>query len=357
MNRTIDLFSGAGGLSLGLKQAGWDVRIAVEYDATAIETHRKNMPDVRHVCDDVRDIDFSDYRGEIDFVTGGPPCQPFSVSGKQMGHLDIRDMVPEFVRAVRDIQPRAFLMENVNGLTTSRFKPYLDQKLADLRDLGYDVHWKVLNAAEYGVPQKRLRLFIVGLPAGTPFQFPAPTHGPHTKQRYRTVRDALKDVPEDEANRAKVVFAKNPILRKSPYAGMLFNGKGRPLNLDAPALTIPATAGGNRTHIIDPHGNIEHYHAHLQAGGMPLKGEAAGCRRLTVRESARLQTFPDWFEFVGRRNQHYMQIGNAVPPELARAVGAAVLAALRSQQGTQEEVKKMRKIKETALAPANAGDV
>ena len=103
MNKAIDLFSGAGGLSLGMKMAGWDVRLAVEYDATAIETHRKNMPDVVHMCDDIRDIDFSEYKGRIDLVAGGPPCQPFSVSGKQLGMLDIRDMVPEFVRVVREL--------------------------------------------------------------------------------------------------------------------------------------------------------------------------------------------------------------------------------------------------------------
>lgn len=353
MNRTIDLFSGAGGLSLGLMQAGWDVRIAVEYEATAVETHKKNMPDVLHVCDDVREVDFASYRGEIDLVAGGPPCQPFSVSGKQMGHLDVRDMVPEFIRAVREIKPRAFLMENVNGLTTSRFMPYLEKKLDELRDLEYDVHWRVLNAADYGVPQKRLRLFVVGLPVGTPFSFPNPTHGPRGKQQYQTVRDALDGAPEDIPNKAKVVFAKNPILRRSPYAGMLFNGKGRPLNLDAPALTIPATAGGNRTHIIDPHGNILHYHAHLQAGGAPLQGEAVGCRRLTVRESARLQTFPDWFEFCGRRNQHYMQIGNAVPPQLAKCVGEAVLTALAKTDKSDSKGTCAQEAKASASTPAN----
>ncbi|MCA8199189.1 DNA cytosine methyltransferase [Burkholderia vietnamiensis] len=332
MNRAIDLFAGAGGLSLGLKQAGWDVRVAVEYDATAVETHRKNMPEVVHVCDDVRDIDFGAYEGTIDLVAGGPPCQPFSVSGKQMGHLDVRDMVPEFIRAVREIRPKAFLLENVNGLTMARFRPYLDARLSELEALGYEVHWQVLNAADYGVPQKRLRLFVVGVPAGTHFNFPAPTHGPKGTNKYRTVRDALADAPADEPNRAKVVFAKNPILRKSPYAGMLLNGKGRPLNMDAPSLTIPASAGGNRTHILDPQGIIRRYHSHLMEGGAPKAGEIAGCSRLTVRQSARLQTFPDWFEFVGRKNQHYAQIGNAVPPDLAAVVARALREALDARR-------------------------
>lgn len=329
-NRSIDLFAGAGGLSVGLKMAGWDVRIAVEYDATAIETHRKNMPEVLHLCEDIRDIDFREYAGTIDLVAGGPPCQPFSVSGKQLGKLDTRDMVPEFVRVVREARPRAFMMENVHGLTTARFLPYLEERIEELRKLGYEVSWRVLNAADYGVPQNRRRLFVIGVPKGVKFSFPEPTHGPKGPNNYRTVSEALAGCPVDEANRAKVVFAKNPILRRSPYAGMLLNGKGRPLNMNGPSHTIPATAGGNRTHILDPKGVLLAYHEHLQNGGKSRTGEVEGCTRLTVRQSARLQTFPDWFEFVGRRNQQYAQIGNAVPPAFAAVVAKALREAMES---------------------------
>ncbi|GAB2895591.1 DNA cytosine methyltransferase [Uliginosibacterium flavum] len=335
-NHTIDLFAGAGGLSVGLKMSGWDVRVAVEYDSTAIETHRKNMPETLHLCDDIRDIDFKQYAGSIDLVAGGPPCQPFSVSGKQLGKLDVRDMVPEFVRVVREIRPRAFLMENVAGLTTARFLPYLEDRVDELRELGYEVYWQVLNAADYGIPQNRRRLFVIGLPVGTKFDFPKPTHGPSHKNKYRTVAEALEGCPVDHINQAKVIFAKNPILRRSPYAGMLLNGKGRPLNMDAPAHTIPASAGGNRTHILDPQGVLRQYHEHLQAGGKPKTGEVKGCSRLTVRQSARLQTFPDWFEFVGRRNQQYAQIGNAVPPEFAAVVAKALHNALNACGDTLE---------------------
>ena len=328
MNKALDLFAGAGGLSLGLKMAGWDVRVAVEYDATAVETHRKNMPDVLHICDDIRDIDFTGYKDDIDLVVGGPPCQPFSVSGKQLGTLDVRDMVPEFVRVVREVRPKAFLMENVKGLTSPRFMPYLESRIEELKRIGYDVHWQVLNAADYGIPQNRHRLFIIGVPIGTKFSFPIPTHGVGRANACRTVAAALQGCPDDEFNRAKAVFRKNPVSRKSPYAGMLLNGKGRPLNLNGPSHTIPASAGGNRTHILDPKGVLLKYHEQLQHGGKPQVGEAKDCTRLTVRQSARLQTFPDWFEFVGRKNQHYAQIGNAVPPEFAAVVGKALLTAM-----------------------------
>lgn len=326
--RVVELFAGAGGLSLGLEMAGWRVEVAIESCSDFIDTHRVNMPQTQHICSDVRRIDFRQFAG-VGLIAGGPPCQPFSVSGKQRGKEDERDMVPEFVRAIREARPEFFLMENVAGLTTPRFLPYLKQKLLSLESLGYDVHSKVLNAADYGVPQKRLRLFVVGVPRGCPFRFPAPTHGPQRERPFVTVRQCLKDCPQDEPNLAKVVYAKNPILRRSPFAGMLLNGKGRPLNLNAPSKTIPATAGGNRTHVLDKKGILRQYHAHLMAGGKPRRGIVEGCRRLTLRESARIQSFPDSFRFTGKKSHQFCQVGNAVPPLLAKAIGAAVMKSAR----------------------------
>lgn len=322
----IDLFSGAGGLSLGLESAGWNVQAALEFNEAAIETHALNMPEVKHLCEDVRTVNFKQFKG-IDLVAGGPPCQPFSVSGKQLGCNDTRDMIPQFIRAVKEAKPKAFLMENVAGLTTQKFMPYLEAQLAALSKLKYNIKWVVLNAADYGVPQKRLRLFIIGTAKGYNFNFPSPTHGTDTTP-FITVQEALKGTPKDTPNTAKVVYAKNPILRKSPFAGMLLNGKGRPLNLNGVSHTIPATAGGNRTHILDPIGVLKKYHAHLLKGGKPRTGEVEGCERLTVKQSARLQSFPDWFEFTGRKSQQYAQIGNAVPPTLASAVSTELLKAI-----------------------------
>lgn len=344
-NQAVELFAGAGGLSLGLNMAGWNVQIAIEASPEFIDTHRLNMPDTEHLCADVRAIDFRQFR-PVGLIAGGPPCQPFSVSGKQLGNADERDMVPEFVRAVDEARPDFFLMENVAGLTSPRFLPYLTDKVGSLKSLGYDVFWQVLDAADYGVPQKRLRLFVVGVPIGCDFTFPKPTHGPRGKKPFVTVRQCLKDCPPDDPNLAKVVYAKNPILRRSPYAGMLLNGKGRPLNLNAPSKTIPATAGGNRTHIMDPGGVLRKYHAHLIEGGRPRQGIVEGCRRLTLRESARLQTFPDWFVFTGRKSHQYCQVGNAVPPLLAKVVGKAILrAARRWGEGKASVTKRRRAIK------------
>ena len=216
--KAIDLFAGAGGLSLGLKNAGWDVVAAIEFDKYAAATHQHNLPGTKTLRTDVRDVDWAKFKG-IDLVAGGPPCQPFSVSGKQLGEQDLRDMVPEFVRIVSIVRPQAFLMENVKGLASAKFADYLSDAIARFSKLGYTVNHTVLSAADFGVPQFRERLFVVGMLDG-PFKFPKRTHGPSAKKPWATVADALRDVPWDEPNRAKVAYCKNPILRKSPYAGI-----------------------------------------------------------------------------------------------------------------------------------------
>lgn len=321
----VDVFAGAGGLSLGLEAAGWKVKAVVEFDEAAVETHRANFVGVEHLSCDVRSIDFGRFKG-IDLIAGGPPCQPFSVSGKRLGSVDIRDMVPEFVRAVRQASPRAFMMENVAGLAGSKFNDYLLEQVSSLHALGYTVFSRVLTAADYGVAQNRRRLFLIGIRAdqrGQAFSFPAATHGNEGKS-FLTVSEALHGAPTDVPNRAKVVFCKNPVLRRSPFAGMMFNGKGRPLNDRGLGHTVPASAGGNRTHIVDSEGLITEYHAHLMAGKPPRTGELHGVRRLTVRESARLQSFPDDFVFLGRQSSRYSQVGNAVPPKLAESVARQI---------------------------------
>lgn len=332
----IDLFAGAGGLSQGLHWSDWECKVAIEIDEWAAQTYEANFPFTRVIKTDIRQVDFAEYLG-IDLIAGGPPCQPFSVAGKQLAQLDSRNMIPEFIRAVKEARPKAFLMENVAGLLTSRHKQYVDWAVKELMALGYSVHKAVLDAASYGTPQHRLRLFLVGVPKGTPFAFPEATHGPEAKNPYVTVGEAIAGIETDEPNKSRVFYAKNPVLRPSPWAGMLVNGQGRPLSLDAPSKTIPASAGGNRTHIIDPDGVLAEYHRHLMEGGIPKTGEVEGVRRLTIRESARLQTFGDDFAFVGPRSKQYSQIGNAVPPLLAKAVGRAVYEALDEYEATSRQ--------------------
>lgn len=323
---SVDLFAGAGGLSLGLEMAGWDTKVASDFDPRACATYRNNFPNTEVVEGDVRKIDWKPLRGKIDLVAGGPPCQPFSVAGNQKAANDMRDMLPEFVRAVEEIKPKMFLMENVAGLASVRHTPYLQEKIAILEALGYEVEYQVLNAAKFGVPQDRNRVIVIGSARSNPI-FPTATHG--TKNRpFKSAREAIMQASADAPNRAIVTYAKAPVLRPSPWAGMLVNGGGRPINLDLPSQTIPASAGGNRTHIVDENGVLLEYHAHLMNGGTPKAGLVEGVRRLTVRESASLQSFPENFQFSGLTSAQYRQIGNAVPPLLARAVGKALIRTL-----------------------------
>lgn len=325
--RCIDLFAGAGGLSLGLERAGFVAEVAVDFDRAACETFRANLPDTKVLCQDIRTIDWLPLRGRIDLVAGGPPCQPFSVAGDQLAQDDARDMLPEFVRAVREIAPEMFVLENVAGLVSARHRAYFAQRLAELQELGYLVTHGVLNSAEYGVPQERMRVIALGHRTRA-VALPGSTHGPRGGLPFVAAAEALRKAPRDMPNTAIVTYAKNPVLRPSPFAGMLVNGGGRPIDLSHPSQTIPASAGGNRTHIVDRKGVLVDYHAELLSGGRPRTGIVEGVRRLTVRESARLQSFPDDFLFVGERSAQYRQVGNAVPPLLSAAIGRTVRQAL-----------------------------
>jgi DNA (cytosine-5)-methyltransferase 1 len=240
-------------------------------------------------------------------------------------------MIPEFVRAVREIGPSAFMMENVPGLVAGDRMAYLSEVIAQFRRLGYKVAYKVLNAADFGVPQKRRRLFVIGL-RGWPFDFPPETHGPRRTNPHVPVRAVLPDEPIGDPNPSKVFYAKNPDLRPSPYDGHVFNGGGRPIDLSQPCHTILASAGGNKTHFFDALGLVPEYHRHLEAGGAPRSGVLPGGRRLTVQESAIIQTFPTFVTFSGPRSAQYHQVGDAVPPLLAAALGKALVAQLGHQQ-------------------------
>lgn len=312
----IDLFAGAGGLSLGLKASGIESQMAIEIMPDAAATYALHSPHVEVLKRDIRGVDFKEWRG-IDIVAGGPPCQPFSIGGLRRGSSDQRDLLSEFVRAVLEVRPRAFVMENVPGLTS--FGPYLQSALAPLQDLYKIAPPRIINGADYGVPQSRRRLIVVGTMDCVEFEL-SPAGGRRT-----VAGDVLTPQPRGEPNQSKIVYAKRPDLRPNPYQGHLFNGGGRAIELDKPAPTILAAAGGNKTHFLDLADQIPAYHRHLMAGGLPRLGELIGARRLTVLESAALQSFPEEVVFAGSRSSQYTQIGNAVPPKLGEAIGRHLL--------------------------------
>jgi DNA (cytosine-5)-methyltransferase 1 len=377
--KSIELFAGAGGLGMGLHGAGFEPVNVIEWDRYCCDTIRENISrgvaavrDWHLTASDVRQVDFKKYEGKVRLVSGGPPCQPFSLGGKHRSHKDSRDMFPEAIRAVRQAKPEAFIFENVKGLTRAAFRNYFEYIKLQLehpevtreRDESWDAHLarleqhytsgkrpglnyrvvaQVTNAADYGVPQRRERVVFVGFrdDLDVSWSFPLPTHsqeallwhqvhgdywdrhGVARKKRevqpaavanvsrmkrkprelaWRTVRDALRDIPEPER---QPVFCGGLLNHRFQPGARSYPGHtGSPL--DEPAKTLKAGVHGvpgGENMLLRPDGTIRYF---------------------TVRESARLQTFPDDFLFHGSWSETMRQLGNAVPVLLARVIGEDV---------------------------------
>lgn len=342
----ISLYCGAGGLDLGFQRAGFELAWAIDSDPWAVRTYADAVG-AHAVCGDVLAVDPPGYL-RPDVVIGGPPCQGFSVIGR-MDPLDPRSRhVTHFLDVVARFKPQAFVMENVKALAVNPRWVGLRSRLeARARRLGYAVETFVLNAADYDVPQARERMFMIGVRGSRPLAPAATTAGSPP-----TVRSALAALPSvgkpgnDGVCKARVVPARAPIMRPTAHKGsLLFNGSGRPLFLDGPAKTLPASMGGNATPIIDQDELdknatpwVVEYHAHLLAGGKPRRRAPKRMRRITVQEAAALQTFPPGMTFHGPQVAQYRQIGNAVPPKLAHAVALSVRAALGTVDRARELV-------------------
>jgi DNA (cytosine-5)-methyltransferase 1 len=323
MPAIVDLFAGAGGLSLGLEQAGFEVLSGAEWDADACQTFAKAHPSADVLEGDIGAMSFQRWRGKVDVLVGGPPCQPWSVGGLRRGAEDPRDGWPIFLRVLKEVRPTAFIAENVAGFATGIRREHFESLIADLAGAGFHVVAKVMNAADYGVPQRRQRLVIVGM-RDSAYQFPR-----RHRDSWIAAGSVIGSEPVGIPNPAIVTFARRPDLRPNPYDGHLFNGGGRPIDLTQPSRTLLASMGGNKTPWVDTLGIVPEYHSHLLAGGAARLGIVPGARRITVEESAMLQTFPLGMAFAGRRSSQYRQIGNAVPPALAYAVGSALARQLR----------------------------
>ena len=341
--KAVSLFSGAGGMDVGFKAAGFEIVAANELDKHACETFQANHPDTLLLEGDIDNCgaDLNEFTG-IDVVFGGPPCQGFSVAGKMDPDDPRSKLIFNFCSIVEQLQPKAFVMENVKSLgSLSKFECVRIALISRFQKAGYSVTIHILNAKDFGVPQSRERVFFIGVKKGF-----KPISS-SIFQKYRKVAPTLREVliplgkPGTAGNEricnAKVTLASKPILRKSPYAGMLFNGQGRPLNPDGWASTLPASMGGNRTPIIDNnhlyHGDdawVEDYHQHLMKGGKPqgMHDAPSYLRRLTIDESALLQTFPANYIFCGPSSRVFSQIGNAVPCGLAKVVAMSVKESL-----------------------------
>ncbi len=328
--KTIELFAGAGGLALGIEQAGFDTISLVEFDKSAADTLKCNRPNWNVICDNIANIsclDLEEYyglkKGELDLLSGGAPCQSFSYAGKRLGLEDARGtLFYHYAKFLEKLQPKMFLFENVKGLLThNRGKTY--QTILDIfTQAGYTINpnqIKVLNAWDYGVPQKRERLITVGirndLVDKIKFEFPAP-------HKYRPVlRDILLDCPKSEGSTyseyKRKIFELVPpggywrdipedvakeYMKSCWYMEGGRTGILRRLSLDEPSLAVLTSPSQKQTDRCHP----------LEA------------RPFTIRENARCQTFPDDWQFCGSVGQQYKQVGNAVPVNLAYEIGLKI---------------------------------
>lgn len=360
----VDLFSGAGGMSLGFEQAGFDVVAAVEIDPIHAATHKFNFPECAVIPKSVTDVTGEDIRTtakiggkQVDVVFGGAPCQGFSLIGQRALDDPRNSLVRDFVRLVKELDASYFVFENVKGLTVGKHRKFLFELIEEFEALGYAVQkdWRVLNAADYAVPQDRQRLILIGAKQGKDL----PEY-PKTISKRPTCLDALGDLPDaesfDELRSSDVVYYSD-WGSPSDYAARL-RGKGndawlygRPRQWDANLLTSSArtehTEISRRRFSETDEGRVEPISRFfklpsdgvsntLRAGTDGARGAFTSPRPIhykydrcvTVREMARLHGFPDWFRFHATKWHGARQIGNAVPPPLAQAVAGQIIKSL-----------------------------
>ncbi|KFM18333.1 DNA -methyltransferase 1 protein [Marine Group I thaumarchaeote SCGC RSA3] len=302
----IELFAGAGGMALGLEKAGFETKMLVEYDKDCVATLRKNRPKWNVIHDDIHEISFKGMNADV--VTGGFPCQAFSHAGHKLGF-----------RSVKEIRPKIFLAENVEAILRNQDGKTIETIMDVLGSFGYDVRYEILNAVDYNVAQKRKRVIFIGTKKGVRFQYPKPS------KKKVTLGDALKDVPKSEGSTysdEKIKLLKHvpaggswvdmPVDVQKKYMGKSFystggrRGMGRRIAWDEPCLTLTCSPGQKMTERCHP---VE-------------------VRPFTIREYARIQSFPDSWKFVGSISSRYKQIGNAVPVNLAKAVAKELVKSL-----------------------------
>lgn len=394
---SLELFSGAGGLALGLEISGFEHEALVEWDKHSCNTMHENKSaegwQVYHM--DVRAFDYQPYTDQIDLIAGGPPCQPFSLGGKHKAFSDERDMFPQAIRSIREVKPKAFVFENVKGLMRPSFAKYFEyirlslsypeimkkdesedwlehlERLenchtkGDAKGLTYNVVARVLNAADYGVPQRRERVFIVGFRSdlNIEWNFPSPTHSYESLVRsqisgeywdrhgipkhlrkspllkddsdnysydsqgklfelkpWRTIRDVISDLPDPTSKKHDIVDHVYV-----PGAKVYPGHTGS--HIDLPSKTIKAGGHGvpgGENMILYPNGEVRYF---------------------TVREAARIQTFPDTYVIKGSWGESMRQLGNAVPVQLAQVIGDSVREKLQEnvRAGAKQTVQSSRR--------------
>lgn len=299
----VEICAGAGGQALGLAMAGFVHVALVEYEQDYCKVLKDNRPEWNVICGDVHDFDGHPYRG-VDLLAGGVPCPPFSIAGKQLGQEDERDLFPEAIRLIREIRPRAVMLENVRGFLDSGFEEYRQHIFTSIQELGYVTHIKLLNASDYGVPQLRPRVVIIGI---------------------RRDQDGAFEYPQERPNTA-------PSVGNTLYDLMAKNGwKGAKKWASGANKIAPTLVGGSKKHGGPDLGPTRARSAWAELGvdGRGIANEAPeedfeGMPRLTSRMMARIQGFPDTWTFGNKKTIACRMIGNAFPPPVAQAVGEKI---------------------------------
>lgn len=360
----IDLFCGAGGLSEGFRQAGFVVLAGNDFLESAGETFKATHSKAKFFGGPIQDIsaelllsETGLRRGELTCLVGGPPCQAFSVYNHQRGLHDARaSLFHEYLRMVKGLHPEWVVMENVTGMLSAGDGEAARTIMSSLQALGYNVEWRTLKAEEYGVPQERRRVVFLGNRIGAPIVWPQPTHGEGLAP-YVTVWDAISDLPRLENGEVPTGPVKYRTAPSSIYQQQLRGNAMRVANHQASKL---APINQERMQHVPEGGSWRDIPHELLPAGMKKARRCDHTKRygrlrkdglsstvltkcdihwgayihpdqnrsLTVREAARLQSFPDWFEFAGPRTEQYVQVGNAVPPILGRKIAEAVLMAV-----------------------------
>lgn len=356
----IDLFCGAGGLSEGFRQAGCHVLAGNDYDQAAGETFKATHSEAVFLPGPIQNHSAADFlraaglkKGELDVLVGGPPCQGFSVYNHQRGLHDERSgLYREYLRVVEGLSPKWVVLENVTGMTSAGGGATVGAIIEGLEGLGYTVDKRILKAEEYGVPQERRRIVFIGNRMGLPIVWPEKTHGEGLRPLV-TVQDAIGDLPHlnNGEDKGTAPYAKPAF---SEYQRMLRGNCTHVLNHSAPKLSKINT---DRMQHIPAGGSWRDIPTELLPAGMKKAKRSDHTKRygrlrwdglsstiltkcdlhwgayihpeqdrsLTVREAARFQSFPDWFEFKGSRTEQFVQVGNAVPPLLGRKIAESIL--------------------------------
>lgn len=332
--KVISLFSGCGGLDLGFEKAGFEIPVANEYDSTIWSTFEANHPNTTLIKGDIRKINESDFPDNIDGIIGGPPCQSWSEAGALRGIEDARgQLFYDYIRILKEKKPKFFLAENVSGMLANRHSEAVENIIRMFQECGYNVTITLVNAKDYGVAQERKRVFYIGFRDDLNIDFRFPVGSTTDDDKKITLRDIIWDLQDTAVPAARFNHHNEEAINNNEYYtgaySPIFMSRNRVKSWDEQAFTVQASGRQCQLHPQAPK-MIKHGKNDCRF----VEGKENLYRRMTIREIARVQGFPDTFKFIyTNTNDAYKMIGNAVPVNLAYEIAIAIKDTLRSVEG------------------------